>query len=377
MEKMNLGFILSFVGIRWPSFRLAVALVVLSVGSAAYAQPDESRQEAPGRRDAAQAEPQPDRIDELLRQLDPKVLNMTGAELVVEVIGDQLILHGNETDLDIVQLLVMLLEETTEKKKLGVITVTEKDAKDIASNLESVLQDVLGRPNERPEQQLSITALSSRILMISALPEHLDFIEALVRQIDETKEGLPEPEQLVFRIKHRKASDVAEQLKEIIGKIQEKQGSQGAKSEIQIIANNANNSIMVLAPETERIKIQKILNEIDVEPVEGWGEVKLVLFPLLHSKAGEMASLITELLGSQKDREAAEEVIYRMLISKALPSGEIIDLAPIDLQKPTRILADEGTNSLIVATVEECEEIAPEWLGIPKTRLPSAGDFHP
>jgi type II secretion system protein D len=109
---------------------------------------------------------------------------------------------------------------------------------------------------------------------------------------------------------------------------------------------------MVLAPETEREKIQLLLNELDVEPVKGWGEVKLVLFPLLHSKANEMADVVTELLESKKGREDAEEVISRLQISKALPTGEIIDLPSIDLERPTRIIADDGTNSLIVATVE-------------------------
>ena len=323
-----------------------VVLASLAAGRPSFAQRPTDRDRA------AATDEQRDPLDDILSQLDPSVINMTGAELDIEVIGDQLILRGNETDLDMVELLVTILKQTP-RKKLRVVTVTNKDANDIASSLEGALQDILGLPNERPEQQLSITALSTRILMVSALPEHLDFIVALIEQIDGTKEGLPDPEQLVFHIKHRRASDVAEQLIEIIGKIQEKQGSQGAKSEIQIIPNNANNSIMVLAPETERIKIQKIIDEIDVAPVPGWGEVKLTLFPLLHSKASEMTSILTELLSSQQDREAAEEVIYRMLISKALPSGEIVDLAPIDLQKPTQILADEGTNSLIVATVEE------------------------
>lgn len=293
-------------------------------------------------------------LADVLKSIDPKTLNLSGADLDMEVVGDQLILRGNESDLDVVELLIMLLEGTAEQKELRVVTVSEKDANDIARSLEPALQNVFDEPNQRPELQLTITALSSNVLLVSSLPKHIDFIVELIAQVDAVEDLLPEPDQLVFPIKHRKASDVAEQLKEIITKIQEKGGRTGAKYEIQIIPNNANNSILVLAPTSERQKIQRLLNEIDVEPAKGWGEVKLVLFPLLHSKASEMQSLITELLQSSTGVEAAEEVIYRMQISKADPTtGEIVDLAPIDLQKPTRILADEGTNSLIVATVEE------------------------
>ena len=286
--------------------------------------------------------------------LDTTNVNLSGAELSYKVVNDQLILTGSEDDLDLIEALIMILEETREAKNLRVVKVTEKDANEIARTVEPTLRDMFYEPNQPEEDRISVAAVSSRIILVSALPEQIDFVVELIKQVDEVEEDeIGKIEQLVFPVKHRKASDVAEQLREIISKIREKQGARGPESELQIIANNANNSIMVLAPESEREKIQKLLNEIDVEPVKGWGEVKLTLFPLLHSKANDLANVINDLLAQEDTREAAEEVIFRLQISKALPSGEIIDLSPIDLQKPTRIIPDDGTNSLIVATVEE------------------------
>lgn len=347
----------------------AVALLIFVPGAFVLGLEDSSptlqgAQDQPGARKARSPQPaserapaskeQPDRVEQLLKTLDPKLLNLSGAELDVEVVGDQLILRGNEADLSVIELLVSILEATTEQKELRVITVTEKDAKDIASTVGPALKDMLKRPNQRPEDEVAVTALSANILLVSALPSDIDFVVDVIENVDSMKDvPIPPLEQLVFPIKHRKAVDVAEQLSEIVKKMQEKKGATGAKFEIQIIANEANNSIMILAPETEREKLQQLLDELDVEPVKGWGEVKLVLFPLLHSKANELADVITDLLTSKKDREATEEMIYRLQISKAMPSGEIIDLAPIDLQRPTRIFPDPGTNSLIVATVEE------------------------
>ncbi len=314
--------------------------------------PDAGQPTAPEPERAEPARGQRDRVEQILEELDPKLLNLSGAELEYEIVGDQVIVRGNENDLRVIELLAGILEASTERKVLRVLTVTEKDANDIASRAEEPLRNILTKPNQRPEDELSVTALSANILLVSALPSDIDFVVDVIQQVD-VEEELPPLEQLVFPIKHRKAGDVAEQLTEIIQKMQEKKGATGAKSEIQVIPIDANNSIMILAPEKEREKLQRLLNELDVEPVKGWGEVKLVLFPLVHSKANELADIITELLTSETDREAAEEVIYRIQISKALPDGEIIDLPPINLQRPTRILADEGTNSLIVATVEE------------------------
>ena len=280
-------------------------------------------------------------------------VTLSGAELDYEIVGDQLILKGNRRDLDMLEGLITVLEERREAKELRIITVKQKDANEIARTVEPALQEVFYAPNQRPEDELSVTALSPTALLVAALPEQIDFVERVILQADEVPETLAKVERLVFQVKHRKASDVAEELKEIITKLGAKQGDRAVEDKFQIIPNNANNTITVLAPESEREKIQALLDGIDVEPVSGWGEVKLTFYPLLHSKANEMADVIENLLESQQEREAAEETIYRLLISKALPSGELIELSPIDLQKPTRIIPDEGTNSLIVATVEE------------------------
>jgi len=289
----------------------------------------------------------------LLAGIDTSNLNLSGADLDVEMVGEQLILRGNEDDLDLLEALIAVLEETTEQKDLRVVSVTEKDGREIATSVQEAVREVFYEPNQRPEHEVTVTALSSTVLLVSALPDQIDWVVDLIKKLDEVAEDLPDLKQLVFPIIHRKASDVAEQLKEIIGKMREKQGATGAQTELQIIANNANNSIMVLAEEKERDKIQRLLNELDVEPVAGWGEVKLTLFPLLHSKADELAKVINDLLKSQEAAKDVEEVIYRLSISKATPDGEFIELPPIDLQKPMRILPDAGTNSLIVATVEE------------------------
>ncbi len=348
MDKCDVG---ATVGrnrtVRWVLF----GMLVLGVG---FGGRPATAQSAPkpqaNAANPATARPK-DRVDKLLESVDTSAFS--GAELDMEIVGDQVILRGNESDLDMIELLIALLEDSVEAKVMEIVRVTEKDAKDIASTMEPAMQNLLLKPNQREELRPTITALSSTILLVSALPDQIEFIIEAIHQVDEAKEALPVVGQLVFLIKNRRATDVAEQLTDIVKKMQERQGQSGAKYEIQIIANDANNSVMVLAPESERAKIKALIDEIDVEPVKGWGEIKLTLFPLQHSKASEMADVISDLLQSDAGRESAEEFIRRLQISKVLPNKEIIDLPPIDLQKPTRIIADVGTNSLIVATVAE------------------------
>ncbi len=286
-------------------------------------------------------------------RIDITNIKLSGADLNYEVVGKQLILKGNQSDLDLVDALLSVLEGETEVPELRVITVTRKDAKDIASTVGPALRKVLYDPNIRPEHEVTVTALSSNIILVSALARHIEFAVQTILQVDEVVDSLGKYEQLVFEIKHRQASDVADELRDIIGKLKEKTGAQGPKGEIQIIPNNANNTILVIAPESDRKTIQTFIDTIDVEPAKGWGEVKLTVFPLLHSKPEEMSSVITDLLASQQGQADAAEVIFRLSISKALPDGTILDMSPIDLGKPMRIIAHAGTNSLIIATVEE------------------------
>jgi type II secretion system protein D len=343
--------------IRWKPWIAAGAVVILTCAGPGIAQDQPvEREDAPAPEPVAAPIEQMADVQNILKSLDPEMLNaLIGAEVEVEMVGDQMILQGPDEAVATLELLIRLLDESREgeRKQLEIVVVEKRDANEIARTLEPAMREVLFEPNQRPEDEVTITALSPSVILVGALPKHIDFVIEVIHQVDDQEEGIADFERLVFPIKHRKAADVAKQLTEIVQKINARRGQTGAQAEIQVIPNNANNSIIVIAPEEERPRFQQLIDELDVEPVKGWGEVKLTLFPLLHSKANDLADTINELLASQQQREAAEEVIQRLSISKALPSGEIIDLPPIDLQRPTRIIPDDGTNSLIIATVEE------------------------
>ena len=78
------------------------------------AQPGQDRQPLEGQH-------QPDRLDAFLESLDPQMLNLSGAELDYEVVGDKLIMRGNARDLDLIQLLVRYLEGEIEQKDPSLI----------------------------------------------------------------------------------------------------------------------------------------------------------------------------------------------------------------------------------------------------------------
>jgi len=295
----------------------------------------------------------------LIRKLDPQTVSrLAGADVTVEVVGDQIILQGPEEAVAAIELIIRGLDQDMSRKQkaVEVVTVSERDANEIARSVEPSLQNALARPNQTAEEKLKITALSSNILLVSALPEDMDLVLDTIEKVDAIPDPLGKIELMRFEVQHRKASDVSKDLEKILTQLRTATGQKKEQSKLQIIPNNASNTITVTARETEREKIQSLINEIDVEPKKGWGEIKLTVFPLLHSKAKELGTVIKDLLSAQAkatDKEALAETLYRLIISKASPTGEITDLPAIDLQKPLRVIPDDGTNSLIVATPEE------------------------
>ncbi|MCH7838814.1 MAG: hypothetical protein IID38_01065, partial [Planctomycetes bacterium] len=192
---------------------VACAVGVLWTGPLAVAQ---SEPEPSAEPEQVADDRQPADLGELMRALDPEMFNvLIGAEIDVEVVGDQMILQGPEEAVAALELLIRMLDETTDRKTLEVVRVTKRDAAEIARTVEPALREVLFEPNQRPEDQVTVTALSPSVLLVGAVPKYLDFVLDVIAQVDELEEELPEFEQLVFSVKHRKASDVATQLNEI------------------------------------------------------------------------------------------------------------------------------------------------------------------
>jgi type II secretion system protein D len=373
---------------------LASALACLGVSGICFSQTSQPSQSNESQREqderlrqriqqqAAEAAAQPQRqaadpqlaarqrIQALLQNIDPAVLNrLLGADVKVEVVAGKVIITGPEEAVNTFKQILQLIDTEVEPKAVRVVQVTERDAKEVSKQLQDALRTALKFANQKPEEEITLTAVSSNIILVSALPKDIDFVVELIQQVDEVPDPLGKIELMSFDVKHRRASDVAAELEKVLTQLQKAAGVKVEQSKLQIIPNNANNTISVTARESERPKIQALIDNIDVEPKKGWGETKLTIYPLLHSKAKDLAEVIKNLLtfqaqaqtggtaggrpGGSAQAGAVQEVLYRLVISKALPTGERIDLPPIDLQKPLKIQPDEGTNSLIVATVED------------------------
>ncbi|MCP4590534.1 MAG: hypothetical protein GY842_07310, partial [bacterium] len=277
-------------------------------------------------------------------------VNLSGAEVEIQTVGsDTIIVTSTEEEMLMLDALITMLDREGPQKDIEIVTLEKAGAKRVAEQIEKIYAKV----KDRPEDQVSAVAVAPSVVVVAAPTRFMDEVVHIIRTID-IHSALPDTDNLTFQIKHRRASEAAEQLKNVLDTLRKRQGEE-AGPEFEIIPIDANNTILIAAPESERRKIQNLLDAIDVEPAEGWGDVMLAVFPLYNSKPKDLSATIDELISAQKaagQAKPGEEPIRRLRMVIRRPDGEPVELPPLDLEKPLRILPDDGTGSLIVATVE-------------------------
>jgi len=328
----------------WPE-RDALERLVAQAGQPAQ-QPPARRQ---GRARAEQGNRPADEQDAGVTATD---MNLSGDDVDVTVIGDSLVITGNQHDIGILQLLIERLDRDVPSKDIQVVTLKERPAPEVARTLQDAVREryQVGA-KERPEDRVSITAVASNILLIVAPAPKMPEIVALATAIDTVPPAL-KADIMVFAIANRKATEAAERLRELIQEIRRQQGAE-AGDEFTITPNDANNTIMVVGPPSEKATIQMLLDQIDAAAVPGYGELKLVVFPLVNSQAEDLAKMFEDMLAASEAREGMQEQIRRLIMLKRGADGDMRELPPINLEKTLRLVPHEDTNSVLVATVEE------------------------
>ena len=291
--------------------------------------------------------PQPLEAEEIATEM-----NLSGSEVDVSVLGsDSVVITGNEHDLAILKALIESIDRVQPPKELRVVKLEERAANEVANTLEQAVRELWPRDEERPETRVSITAVSSNVLLIVAPGTKIDQIAAVAKAVDAAAPAI-KPDMMVFTVKNRKATEAAVRLTAIITELRRKQGADAAE-EFTVTPNDADGTIMVFGPTSERQTIQMILDQIDAEALPGYGELKLVIFPLVNADARDLTEMFEDMLEASETREGVQEQIRRLILLKRVPGEEPIELPPLNLEKTLKLIPHEDTNSVLAATVEE------------------------
>ncbi len=281
---------------------------------------------------------------------DPVDLNLSGADVKVEVVGDNVVITAVEGDLDIIEELMNRLDGEYQPQGYRVIKLQSKNAQNIASVVQQAATKL--NPSQRPDEEINVQTIASNILLVTGPEAELDRVERIVAQLDEQDSGLPNFDSVTYELKHIKAIEAAPKLEELVNALRQKQGEDPA-SQITITPLDASNSLFVIAPLTEHEKIRELINRLDVEPMKGFGDLTLVHFPLLNSKATGMVDVLDSLLKTADTSDAVQETIRRLRMIQATPDGKQVELPVLNLERQIKLIADEESQAIICATAEE------------------------
>lgn len=268
---------------------------------------------------------------------------------------NNIILFGNEADLEILQRLIETMDTQPPgaRPTFKIFQLEYGQARDLAQSIERLWQEshrpVTGQI--RPEDRITIIPEArSNSLMVAASESAMEEIAGIINQLDqqtlgETVEFVP------VQLQHVKAEEAAAKLRQMLEDLKRIRGVTEDFANIQV--DPRTNRLLISAPEADLEQIRELVNLIDVEPTaETFGVVKMAIFPLKKAVAREMVESLQDMFQAGSDAEAAMQEQIRRLQMVIKTRGGEESLPDVDLDKPIKILEEQGSNSIVVASTE-------------------------
>jgi len=280
-------------------------------------------------------------------------------EARVDIVGDKIIISGTEDDIRLIESLIAAMEDVGPEMDIEIFPLRNAQAQSVAPTIQRIWNELRqGRP-QTPADSVSIAAdaLSNTIIVGASRP-NIERIGKLIEQIENAPSPIgKQPDWTPVQLKHIRASEAAEIVRQTLEKLQKRTGMTGTIVDVQV--DPRQNSLLIIAPQKDIEQIHKLIEIIDRPPsTEFGGAARLAIFPLLKGSAETVAKTLQDMITLEgPQRQAAVEQVRRLRMTKIQKGGQPEELPDLDLEKPIKIIADAGTNSVIVGTTEK--NIAP------------------
>ncbi|MBK8267333.1 MAG: hypothetical protein IPK83_03130 [Planctomycetes bacterium] len=329
-------------------------------GQPGPAQPSAATPPARTMNDLITASTQPAGFDNW-SQSAKDAFQLTGAEVTVTEAGPgQIVIDGLESDLDTIEALVRVLQESVPEKQVEYRRLVNANATDLAQVLSQVFTKIeapsggTALPQDKvdiiPDSRTNgIYIAASRVKMEQAL--HL--IEQADTKLDITRTSRS------FALKNRRVTEAGEVLKKLTDASLKQRKLD--PSLISVELDPQTNTIFVTAGEGDMETVAGFIEMLDAEITDEPGEdgktttqgrADIMVVPLRVAKADTLATLLTTLLQKAATGDTPMKDFIRRL---RLLDENGNPVATVDLNKPIVVAGDPDSNSLMIAsTVENC-----------------------
>lgn len=284
---------------------------------------------------------------------------LQGAVTAAPLGARQIIVTGDEADIAFIESILRLMENTVPKPTIEIFPLTNSKAAVVAEVVTKTMTDFIeSGGGSGPEDRFSISAEArSNSLIVSASERNIEVLRDLISQIDDlTVDG--QTDFKTITLDNAIASNVVAQLKPAIERLNAiRQVPTEAQPSVQALPST--NGVLVIGTPKDIEEITRLVGALDVKiedktAAAEFSRAEVVLIPLKNAIAEEVAKTLTDLIDEQQTlaREAASaeggagaKPFVRKLRLKLADGSELPEL---DLEKPIKIVAEKGTNSLLV-----------------------------
>ncbi|NUQ45235.1 MAG: hypothetical protein HUU22_04280 [Phycisphaerae bacterium] len=321
------------------------------VTCAALAQNEPSQPIRIGPREDTQAPPatQPASAPETTRGTITNI-ELSGAPLSVQVVGDQILILGEDSDVAIIEEIFRNADQGV-PRVLRFFKLNNAKAQDLARAMTDVFRQMAQRTGQqaRDEDKVEVVAdTRSNSLFIVASEKWIDHVMELIEQADATP-SLAKASIKAFPMANRLVKDVKPVLEPLIQNWIRSRG--GEPNSISINVDEATNTVFVTGGEKDLEEIDDVIQIIDTKPDDKTVKIgnlmsaSVMLYPLRNAKADTLSTLLTELLTKAKRGETPLGHVIRTLNILDDQGNEIVAL---DLDRPTFVFGDPETNTLVM-----------------------------
>lgn len=280
---------------------------------------------------------------------------LSGEPINIQSTATGIVITGRPEDIEFLRSIAEMME-TAPETSFQVFPLQNATAQDLATNLTRLWQEAKKPPTGQllPADRLTIIAEPrSNMLMVASSRENMGQVATLIQQLDQPSLTSGGPVQFTpIPLKNIKAAEAQKTIKEMLQTLQKQRKTD--RDLFNISVDIRTNSLLVAASKADIEQIRHLVELIDVPPSLATGGIaKAAIFPLEKAVATKMAKALTEMLQANTEGgKVAEEQIRRLQIAMKSKGGDEKTLPDLDLEKPIKIQAEEGTNSIVVQSTE-------------------------
>jgi len=254
--------------------------------------------------------------------------------VVDEPMTNTLLIASNKTNFEQIKELVKKLDVLPDVE--GVVRtfpIKNADVTKAAELIEDMFEQSIYRgtagDQELPESETEIavvTDIRSSSIIVSASPQNFAIIETLIKEIDKADTPVFQADARFFQLKHADVVSVADIMEKLFEGMASAMEEQKDQYEITVIPDSRSNILIVSGARFAMKRAEDLVKKLDREPGAPTSEMRVYM--LQQASSATLADIITEVFENRGEDQQ-------------------------QTRTPVTVLADEGSNSLIVSASQE------------------------